>query len=465
MGRSSVGGKGSGRRSGEATWGEEVGTREVTIRKVIKEKDKEPHPVVKKLEKALADLEDMDVTEFFKTVFDCGADAIWVCRVVPNGEEMKVGTIKSDAPLPWDDLETFILSQFGGPGTFMFKPAVRTSYGGMFRVSKNKRVRLGVSSEPDGGYMMGGQQDASVIITRALAREDQMHALNKIRELNARAAGTAKEGGEEMKTEELLTVVRELKGSDKTSEILLTMLQNEREERRAMLAAQQAKNPLEMLGPVLTPLLAFLDKKVSPTSVTKWIEAIRATANPAAAEPADTGLVGTVVGLLKDYAPMIQPYIAQMLQGAMAPSGPQPARHLAAVPTPAVAAAPSPSPAPTEDDMATREYDDEDTKEVLDYVIQCLDAHKYGEAWAALRGCEDTVDAIAPIMPGAEPMAFYFRVRDLDERLRTRKDTVLEFIAHIQTQIQAYMTAQAEAAKAAGEPVPETVTPPATPAA
>lgn len=462
MGRSSVGGKGSGRRSGERTWGdEESGTREVTIRKVVKEK--EGNPKIRALDRALGDVDDMDVTEYVKTCFDTGADAMWVCRVLANGEEMKVGTVRADATIG-DDVETFLLSTFGGPGTFVLKPALKSPYGGFLRVSKNKRARLGVANEADAGLGAGVSQDADTLITRALAREDKMHALTKIQELNARAAGAAKEGGEEMKTEELLTVVRELKGSDKTSEILLEMLRNERQERAAILAAQTAKNPLEMLGPVIAPVLAFLDKKVSPSTVTKWLEVLR---NPVpSAEPAETGIVSTVVGLLKDYAPMIQPYIAQAIQGMVAPSGPQPAtRHLAAVPTPAVAAAPPAQPAPTEDEMATREYEDEDTKEVLDYVIQCLDAHKYGEAWAALRGCEDTVDAIAPIMPGAEPMAFYFRVRDLDERLRTRKDTVLEFIAHIQTQIQAYMAAQTEAAKAAGETVPEPAASPAPPAA
>jgi hypothetical protein len=50
-------------------------------------------------------------------------------------------------------------------------------------------------------------------------------------------------------------------------------------------------------------------------------------------------------------------------------------------------------------------------------------------------------------------------VRDLDIRLRERKDTVLEFIAYIQKQIEDYMKAQ-QAAQQGGEQVP-----PATPAA
>lgn len=453
-----MGGKGSGRRSGEPSeaWGGEAGTKKVTIEKVVKT-GKAEHPVVKKLDRELGDIDEMDVTDFFKIVFECGADAIWIHRLLPNGEEVKVGTIKRDMPYPQDDVETFLLSQFGGPGTFVLKPAIRTSYGGLFRVSKNKRIRLGVSSESDGGMMSGLNQDADTMITRVLAREDKMHALNKIQEINAKAAGTSK-GGDEMKAEELLVIVRELKGNDRTSEILLEMLKTERERMSTLAAQSVQKNPMEMLIPIMTPLLTFLDKKLSPTTVTKWIEVLR---NPAPApEPAETGLIGTLAGLAKDYLPMFQPIIANALQNMVTPAG-SPPRHLASVP-PAVAAAP-PSTAPTAEgeDMATREYDDADTKEVLDYVVTCLDSHKFSEAYAALRTCDDTVDAIAPIMPGAEPMAFYFRVKDLDDRLRDRKDTVLEFIAYIQTQIEAYIKQQ----QAQGEQPPAPAEAPAPPAA
>lgn len=450
MGRSSVGGKGSGRRSGEVGWGEE-GVRKITTERIVKEKG--THPVIKKLDKALEEIDDLDVTDFFQIVFDSGADAILICRVVPNGEEFKVGTLKKGMPYPNEDVETFLLNSFGGPGTFLLKPAIKSPYGGLLRVSKNKRVRIGLSSESDAGMMGSVGQDADSLITRALAREDKMHALSKIQELNAK--GAAPKGDENMKAEEVIALVNTMKGNDKTAEILLQMLQNEREERRAMIAQQQQKNPLELLGPVLTPLLGFLDKKLSPATVGKWIDVLR---NPAPAEPAETGIVGTVAGLLKDYMPMIQPFIANALNNMVTQPGTAGGpRHLAAVP-PAVAAAP-PATTQTEDEMATREYDDADTKEVLDYVVGCLDAHKFPEAYAALRTCDDTVDAIAPIMPGSEPMAFYFRVRDLDIRLRERKDTVLEFIAYIQKQIEDYMKAQ-QAAQQGGEQVP-----PATPAA
>jgi hypothetical protein len=452
MGRSSVGGKGSGRRSGEVGWGEE-GTRKITTERIVKEKG--THPVIKKLDKALEEIDDLDVTDFFQIVFDSGADAILICRVVPNGEEFKVGTLKKGMPYPNEDVETFLLNSFGGPGTFLLKPAIKSPYGGLLRVSKNKRVRIGVSSESDAGLMGGLSGDADSMITRVLAREDKMHALNKIRELNDKASGSNKGGGDEMKADELLTIVRELKGNDKTSEILLEMLRNERQERAAMLAAAQQKNPLELLGPVLTPLLGFLDKKLSPATVGKWIDVLR---NPVPSEPAETGIVGTVAGLLKDYMPMLQPYIASALQSMVTPGAPGAPRHLATVP-PAVAAAP-PTTTQTEDEMATREYDDADTKEVLDYVVTCLDSHKFPEAYAALRTCDDTVDAIAPIMPGSEPMAFYFRVRDLDIRLRERKDTVLEFIAYIQKQIEDYMKAQ-QAAQHGGEQAPPATAPPA----
>jgi hypothetical protein len=458
MGRSSVGGKGSGRRSGEpseTTWGE--GTKRITTERIVKEKAQ--HPVVKALDKALADSDDMDVTEFFRMTFQAGADGIWIMRLLPNGEEVKVGTLKKDAPYPEDDVETFLLSQYGGPGSFVLKPAIKTSYGGMFRVSKQKRVRLGVSSDADAGMGSGLNQDADTMITRVLAREDKMHALNKIQEINARAAGPAK--GEEMKADEVLTLVNAINASrpqDRTSEILLEMLRAERADRAAQLAASAQKNPLEMLLPVMAPLLGFLDKKLSPSTVSKWIDVIR---NPAPVEPAETGLIGTLAGLAKDFMPYIQPLLQNAMQNMVTPPG-QP-RHLAAVP-PAVAAAPStPQPGGEGDDVATREYDDKDTIEVLDYVITCLDSHKFAEAYAALRTCEDTVDAIAPIMPGAEPMAFYFRLKDLDERLRERKDTLLEFIAYIQTQIEEFIKQQAQQ----GPPVetPPAPAAPSTPAA
>lgn len=456
MGRSSVGGKGSGRRSGEATWGDEPGTKRIITERVVKEKEK--HPVLKKLDKALEEIDDLDVTDFFQIVFDAGADAILICRVVPNGEEFKVGTLKKGMPYPTEDVETWLLNSFGGPGTFMLKPAVKSPYGGLLRISKNKRVRIGLSSEQDAGMMGGINSDADTMITRVLAREDKMHALNKIQEINARATGATK--GEEMKAEEVLTLVNAINGSrppDRTSEILLEMLRAERADRAAQMAASQQKNPLEMLLPVMAPILGFLDKKLSPNTVTKWIEILR---NPAPVPEAETGLIGTLAGLAKDFMPYFQPILANALQTMVTPAVPgQPPRHLAAVP-PAVAAAPLPPSGPGGDDVATREYDDKDTIEVLDYVITCLDSHKFAEAYAALRTCDDTVDAIAPIMPGAEPTAFYFRVKDLDDRLRERKDTVLEFIAYIQAQIEAYIKQQ----QAQQEPPAQTAPAP-TPAA
>jgi hypothetical protein len=451
MGRSSVGGKGSGRRSGERSWGdEEEGTRRVTIEKVVK--DKPVNPVVKKLDKALDDIDDVDVTDFFQIVFDSGADAILICRAMPNGEEFKVATLKKGMPYPTEDVETFLLNTCGGPGTFVLKPAVKSPYGGLLRVSRNKRVRIGVAGEPDGGIGGGLNQDADTMISRVLAREDKMHALNKIQEINAR--GGAAKGDESMKAEEVITIVNAVKGSDKTAEILLEMLRNERADRAAQLAATQQKNPLEMLLPVMAPILGFLDKKLSPNTVTKWIEILR---NPApAAEPAETSLMGTVAGLVKDFMPYLQPMIQNAMQTMVTPAG-QPPRHLAAVPH-AVAAAPPTLPNPEGDDVATREYDDKDTVEVLDYVVTCLDSHKYAEAYAALRNCEDTVDAIAPIMPGAEPMAFYFRIKDLDERLRERKDTVLDFIAYVQKQIDDFVKAQ-KAQQEQQDPPPAAATP------
>ncbi len=92
--------------------------------------------------------------------------------------------------------------------------------------------------------------------------------------------------------------------------------------------------------------------------------------------------------------------------------------------------------------MATREYEDADTKEVLDYVVTCLDEHKFPEAYASLRTCPDTQDVIAAIVPGADPQAFWFAFRDLDERLRTRKDVSLEFIGYIQLQIENWIKSQ-----------------------
>lgn len=105
--------------------------------------------------------------------------------------------------------------------------------------------------------------------------------------------------------------------------------------------------------------------------------------------------------------------------------------------------------------MATREYDDADTKEVMDYVVTCLDEHKFPEVFAALRTCPDTEDVIAKIMPGADPLAFWFAFKDLDERLRTRKDVCLEFIGYIQKQIEALIAAQQ-----AAETAPPAQTPP-----
>lgn len=104
--------------------------------------------------------------------------------------------------------------------------------------------------------------------------------------------------------------------------------------------------------------------------------------------------------------------------------------------------------------MATRNYADDDTKEVMDYVITQLDEHKFPEVFAALRTCPDTEDVIAKIMPGADPLAFWFAFKDLDERLRTRKDVSLEFIGYIQKQIEALIAAQQAAEEAPPAPTP-----------
>jgi hypothetical protein len=72
------------------------------------------------------------------------------------------------------------------------------------------------------------------------------------------------------------------------------------------------------------------------------------------------------------------------------------------------------------------------------------------------------MDVVAPIVPGPDPMAFWFKLKEVDERMRTRKDVGLEFIGYIQTQIQAWMEAEAARAKLQGEPAAVTVPAPVT---
>lgn len=447
-----AGNKNSGRH--KAGWeGPEGGTSVVTTRTVVREKSE--HPLIKKLNVALDSADDMDVTDYIKTVFDTGADGLWVFRIV-NGEEYKVGTLRPHMDFG-EDAEDFLLNHYGGPGTFILKAAIKTAFGGMVRASKPKRVRIGLSSDNDAGSSAMPGHDADTIITRTLAREEKIHALKSIQAINA--PREPRKEAEEMKPDELITIVRELKGSDKTSEILLEMLRTERERMTQMQAASVQKNPLDLLAPIAVPLFALLDKKLSPGIVTKWIEALR---NPV---EAPESMWAGLRGLMNDLAPVIQPFM-QHVAAAITPTTPaaQPrpslTHHTPAVPSPIVVQPPNPNAEGA--DMATRDFDDADTKELLDQVIIWLDEHKFAEAWAALRTCEDTLDVIAPIAPGPDPLAFWFKVRDVDERMRTRKDVGLEFIAYIQVQIQMWMVAQATAEKKAaeerGEPAPVTGT-------
>lgn len=426
----------------------EEGTETVTTQTITKQAG---HPIIKKLDRALANADDMDVTDFMKTVFDAGAEGLWVFRIV-NGEEYKVGTLKPGMDFS-DDGETFLMSHYGGPGTFVLKAAVKTAFGGMIRASKPKRVRLGVSSDQDAGsYAMPGN-DADTIITRTLAREEKIHALNKIKEMNREPV--PRKEADDMRPDEIITIVNALKGSDKTSEILLEMLRTERERMTVLQAASVQKNPLDLLAPMAAPLLAFFDKKLSPGMVTKWIEALRNPGPEAAPETLWSGLRG----ILNDLSPILQPIIQNVVATLTPPAVPGRPTLVPNLPALSPIMVQPPNPNVEGADMATRNFTDDDTKEMMDQVIIWLDEHKFAEAWAALRGNEDTLDVIAPIAPGPDPLSFWFKVRDVDERMRTRKDVGLEFIAYIQAQITVWIAAQVEAERKAAEERGETVPP------
>jgi hypothetical protein len=320
------------------------------------------------------------------------------------------------------------------------------------RAGHNKRLKLGVADQADAGFNGSVGGDADMLITRALAREEKMHALNSIQKINA-SHGTAK-GGDELKAEELIAVVRELRPpqNDRTAELLVELLKSERERNAQFMAQQSQRNPLEMLAPVAAPLFAFLDKKLSPGTVGKWIEMLR---NPAEAPVAQESFWTGLRSLLSEYAPVIQPMLVNLMQqnGGIpkAPRMGQPAMPMPTPPSIPSAVRPPTDQPGGEDDMQ-RDYEDPDTKDVLDYVMTCLDEHKYPEAWAALRTCEDTQDVIAAIVPGADPTAFWFAFRNLDDRLKERKDASLEFIRYIQQQIETFVQQQQAQAQAGAEP-------------
>jgi hypothetical protein len=176
------------------------------------------------------------------------------------------------------------------------------------------------------------------------------------------------------------------------------------------------------------------------------MEALR---NPRENPEPESTMWTTIRDLATNFMPVIQPFLINAMQQMNGASPAPPATRPALARSPVVPTVPQPPvPQGATDDMATRQIDDADDKEVLDYVITCLDEHKFPEAWAALRSNEDLADVIAPIVPGPEPMAFWFKLKEVDERMRVRKDLGLEFIAYIQAQIQAWI--DAEKARAAG---------------
>ncbi len=425
---------------------------ETTRRKVVQE----GNPQIRHLLKALADSDVMDLNTYIKCAYENGADQIWAHRVV-NGEEMKVATLTPDTSTG-EDIETYVLNNYGGPGTFLFKPAVRSSYGGfMWARGRDKRVKVGVANEQDGGMFTGYGTDIDSRMSRLLGREEKMHALHQIQDLNVKWEDRRTKKPEEdddVKSADLVALIT--KSNEQM--MALVMKQHDLEIARINATAAAQKSPLDLLVPAVAPILGFLDKKLTPGTVTKWLSAFRD--NPAPDE--GSGFWSMATAVAKEAMPYVQPFFANVIQQMQQPA--QPARGnrppvVPAQPLRLVKPQPQSTETETEEEKMQRAYDDKDTKDVLDYAIECIDAGNYADAFASLRTCEDTMDAIGKIMPGSSPQSYFFTIRELDPRLRDRKDAVCNFIEYVQKCIVTYQEQLAAAAAKKVEEDPDSAPP------
>lgn len=400
---------------------------------------------------ALEDASDMDLSTYLAAAFEGGAAQIWVYRVVPGGEEYKVASLTPDTPIPGDP-ELHMIDKFGGPGTFIFTPAVPSNYGGFLKVknAKSKRMRIGVANEGDAGQFTGIGTDLDSRMSRLLAREEKMHALHQIQDLNAKwdeKGGAKNQKEDDVKSEDVAQLVTVM---SKSQETVLAMMQKQMDLEIARVNASSVKNPLEALAPVLAPVLGFLDKKLTPGTVTKWLAAFKE--NPTNTE--EGGFWPSLFSAAKEYLPYLQPMLQEIMTKVQ-PSQPQPAQP-AQPPLRLVEPRPTTPPQPTGGADVQREYDDPDTKEMLDFAIQCIDEGNFPDAFASLRSNDETMDIIARIAPGASAQSFWFMFRDLDDRLRTRKDACLNFIEYVQKCVTALQEEIAKSQLLTGaKPTPE----------
>lgn len=399
---------------------------ETIIRKRVPLKPSQQEKVKAKVNLALRDHEHMSAAQFCETAFSVEEiDELWVERLLPNGDNYKIGRLTRAVFSAQEDFEPWFLSQYHGPGKFLLKPAV-----GGWWVGPMKTVRLGTGDDIEAGYDQGVDVDRE--LGRVLKRESSLAAITQLKRLNNPAPST-KEDEDEMKVDDftkLVTAIAALRGEGGGDGV--AALREELRGLREELHARPAGSATDLLAqlvqsPAITTLLGFIPRsligKILMGLVPRPPEAPPAPTPPSFVDQLRSILEQPTV--VQTLAPLVQVLAAKL--GAPASAAPHPQALTTGGPA-----------------VATFQTEDDDLKEQITYIVQMIGERKFADAYATFKAEPVLHPFVAAIAPGVEPIPFWNKVKTLDARLRPMLDNGLDFVRHVQTQIEV-MLAQMEA--------------------
>ena len=394
------------------------------------------------LNRALREADRMDGDAYVRAVFSVeGPERITVHRLLPDGREAAVGYLTRETLQGEDSVDTYLLNQFGGPGSWILKPARPSPHGGGYiSYGRYKRVMVGVAASSDAGTAQGTLDDADRMLAERTKR------LSVLEVTRVMAESMQPKGGEEaLKAEDFKVIAEALatvRGpANGASEAVWLRLVDRLDSLEKKVDRPAWEALIASLTPILTPVLASL----KPGTLGQYATLLRRFMAPAgvAAVPERPWWEG-IAALVREAlaSPALQPLIVKLAEGMQ--TGPVP---VAPVAPKALAASSQEGPRPP----AVKTFTDPDTLDAVNAVVGYLGERKFGEAWAVMRQVPDLAAWVAQVEPEVEPQAYWFGLKALDPRLSdgTMKVTCLEFIEHIQRTISEFLAAQEEAAAAA----------------
>ena len=421
------------------------GAYEVTTRKIVRPVSERKDTETRALDRALEHADKMDPDAYARTVFSIkGAERIQVSRVMPDGREVSVGFLTPDTLDVGDSITDYLLSQFGGPGAWVLKPARPAKVGGFICYGKYKRVTAGVSALSDGGMARGSLDD----VDRTLADRTKRLAALEATQIMERAV-KANQGGEEgMKAEDFKTIAEAMalvRGNGGASETVLLKIVDRLDGLEKKIDRPAWESLIASLTPILTPLLAT----IKPGTLAQYAAIAKgwmaAPVTMAPERPWWEGLAALVKEALA--SPALQPLVMKLMETAER-GQPAPRQALPA-------GQPGQEVKPI---MAVREFTDPDAQEAVHSIVAYLEQRKFAEASAVMRQVPEFMSWVFGVRPDVEPPAYWFGLKALDKRLSEMKATALEFIEYVQEENQRLIEAaekqaqeEAEAASKGGE--------------